>query len=113
MTKRANNMLLPKVEVIDMRMEMNNGNRSVFSERLKTEIMENINKGQQTIVFLNRRGYASFVLCRSCGYVLICPHCNVSLTYHSHEERVICHYCRFNVKKPALCPKSKSNHKIN
>jgi primosomal protein N' (replication factor Y) len=110
MTKRANNMLLPKVEVIDMRMEMNNGNRSVFSERLKTEIMENINKGQQTIVFLNRRGYASFVLCRSCGYVLICPHCNVSLTYHSHEERVICHYCGFTVKNPAVCPKCKSNH---
>jgi len=110
MTKRANNMLLPKVEVVDMRAELNNGNRSVFSERLKAEITDNINKGEQTIVFLNRRGYASFVLCRNCGYVLKCPYCNVSLTYHSHEERVICHYCGFTVKNPAVCPKCKSNH---
>lgn len=110
MSKRANNMLLPKVEVIDMRAEMNNGNRSVFSERLKAEIKVNIEKGQQTIVFLNRRGYASFVLCRSCGYVLKCPYCNVSLTYHSHEDRVICHYCGFTLKNPSACPKCKSNH---
>ena len=110
MTKRANKMLLPKVEIIDMRSELEKGNRSVFSEKLSFEISENLKNGQQTIVFLNRRGYASFVLCRSCGFVLMCPYCNISLTYHSHEDRVICHYCGFTVKNPKKCPKCQSNH---
>jgi len=110
MTKRANNMLLPEVKVVDMRNELNAGNRSVFSRCLQNEIRKNIDSGQQTIVFLNRRGYATFILCRNCGYVLKCPYCDVSLTYHSHEERVICHYCGFTVKNPEHCPKCKSNH---
>lgn len=110
MTKRANNMCLPRVEVVDMRSELTNGNRSVFSQSLQNEIRKNIEKEQQTIIFLNRRGYASFVLCRNCGLVLKCPYCNVSLTYHAHDERVICHYCGFTVKNPSTCPKCKSNH---
>ncbi|HOM01706.1 MAG TPA: primosomal protein N' [Acetivibrio sp.] len=110
MTKRANNMLLPEVRIIDMRDELNAGNRSVFSRCLQDEIGKNIANGQQTIVFLNRRGYATFILCRNCGYVLKCPYCDVSLTYHSHEERIICHYCGFTVKNPERCPKCKSNH---
>ncbi|GAE86838.1 replication restart helicase PriA [Acetivibrio straminisolvens] len=110
MNKRANNMLLPEVRIIDMRDELNAGNRSVFSRCLKDEIRKNIDNGQQTIVFLNRRGYATFILCRNCGYVLKCPYCDVSLTYHSHEERIICHYCGYTVKNPESCPKCKSNH---
>ncbi|ODM25604.1 primosomal protein N' [Acetivibrio mesophilus] len=110
MTRRANNMLLPEVKIIDMRDELSAGNRSVFSRCLKDEIRKNIANKQQTIVFLNRRGYASFILCRNCGYVLKCPYCNVSLTYHSHDERIICHYCGFTVKSPEHCPKCKSNH---
>lgn len=110
MTRRTNNMLLPEVKIVDMRDELSCGNRSVFSRGLQKEMRKNIDDGQQTIVFLNRRGYASFILCRNCGYVLKCPYCDVSLTYHSHEERIICHYCGFTVKSPECCPKCKSNH---
>ncbi len=110
MTKRANNMVLPKVHVVDMRNELEEGNRSMFSRKLREEIEKNIEKSCQTIIFLNRRGYASFVLCRSCGNTLKCPYCNVSLTYHAYEGRLICHYCGYTVKSPSNCPKCNSTH---
>jgi len=110
MSSRANNMLLPTVEIIDMRNELDEGNRSIFSRRLAAEIARNIESGQQTILFLNRRGHASFVLCRSCGHTIKCTNCNVSLTYHSHDERLICHYCGYTVKNPSTCPKCGSNY---
>jgi primosomal protein N' (replication factor Y) (superfamily II helicase) len=77
---------------------------------LSDEITKNIKTGQQTILFLNRRGYASFVLCRSCGYTVRCPHCNITLTYHSFDERLICHYCGHTTKMPKLCPKCSSSY---
>ncbi|MCR4435898.1 MAG: primosomal protein N' [Clostridiales bacterium] len=110
MTKRANHMVMPKIEIVDMKKELEEGNRSVFSRKLTAEINENIRLGQQTILFLNRRGYASFVLCRDCGYTLKCPNCSISLTYHASDERLICHYCGFTVKNPSVCPKCKSAH---
>lgn len=108
MTKRANNMVLPKAYIIDMRDELSSGNRMVFSSKLYKEMEKNIEKDQQTIIFLNRRGYASFILCRSCGFTLMCPNCNITLTYHAYDKRLICHYCGYTTKKPNKCPKCES-----
>ena len=105
MSERANSMLMPEVRIVDMRKELDDGNRSIFSTILKDEIEKNIELGQQTILFLNRRGYASFVLCRGCGYTMRCANCNISLTYHNSDERLICHYCGYTVRMPKLCPK--------
>ncbi|MCX7921866.1 MAG: primosomal protein N' [Clostridia bacterium] len=110
MTERANNMLLPRVDAVDMRKELEEGNRSVFSGRLAEEMVKNLKAGQQTILFLNRRGHSSFVLCRSCGYTVKCLNCNISLTYHAHDERLICHYCGYTIKSPETCPKCKSGY---
>ncbi len=101
---RANALVMPKVEIVDMRRELEEGNRTIFSTRLSQEIAENIKSGQQTILFLNRRGYASFILCRSCGIRLKCRHCNITMTYHSNDSRLICHYCGYTVKLPGTCP---------
>jgi len=106
--KRANMMAMPKVSIVDMREELERGNRSVFSSVLGREISENIAAGQQTILFLNRRGYSSFVLCRKCGYTIKCKNCSISMTYHSSGERLICHYCGYTVKQPGICPRCKS-----
>ncbi len=110
MLERANNMVMPRVHVVDMRQELEAGNRTAFSEKLSEELRINHEKGQQTILFLNRRGYASFVLCRSCGFTARCRHCNISLTYHSHDDRLICHYCGFTTRMPKACPKCGSNY---
>jgi primosomal protein N' (replication factor Y) len=110
MKGRANTMVMPKVHIVDMRKELELGNRSIFSSALSAEIEKNINAGQQTILFLNKRGYASFVLCRSCGIRLKCKHCNITMTYHSVDDRLICHYCGYTVKMPAVCPKCGSSH---
>ncbi|HOP99256.1 MAG TPA: primosomal protein N' [Acetivibrio clariflavus] len=110
MMNRANNLMLPEVRVVDMRRELEAGNRSIFSRILYCEMEENIRRKEQTIIFLNRRGHSSFVLCRNCGYVLKCPKCDVSMTYHSFDERLICHYCGYTVKNVSICPKCKSSH---
>ena len=89
MTDRANRMVMPEVHIVDMRKELEEGNRSVFSRKLAKEIESNIEAGRQTMLFLNRRGYASFVLCRSCGKAITCVNCNVSLTYHAADDRLI------------------------
>jgi len=110
MDKRANNLTLPEVYVVDMRRELEAGNRTIFSRLLSYEMEQNIKRKEQTIIFLNRRGYSSFILCRNCGYVLKCPKCDVSMTYHSVDERLICHYCGYTVKNVSICPKCKSPH---
>ncbi len=110
LTERANRGLLPHTEIIDMRRELDSGNRSMFSSRLAVEIEKNIKSGQQTMLFLNRRGYASFVLCRKCGLALTCPNCSISLTYHAYDDRLICHYCGYTVKNPETCPRCKSRY---
>lgn len=110
MLERANKMIMPKVHVADMRKELDEGNRTTFSSRLSSEIKLNKEKGQQTILFLNKRGYASSVLCRSCGFTARCRNCNISLTYHSYDDRLICHYCGFTTKMPKTCPKCGSSY---
>lgn len=102
--KRANNKPLPKIEVVDMKQELNNGNKSIFSSRLQLEIKDAINNNNQVILFLNRRGYASFVSCRKCGYVFQCENCDISLTYHKKSNTGRCHYCGYEKEIPLECP---------
>ena len=104
MNKRYNGVSLPKTYIADMREELRGGNRSPFSEVLKEEILNNLSTGEQTILLLNRRGYSTFVSCRSCGHVETCPHCNISLTYHSHGGFLMCHYCGYKKSVPEKCP---------
>lgn len=94
---------LPQCEVIDLREELQRGNRSILSDRL-TELMEDrLAKGQQIMLFINRRGLAGFVSCRACGHVIKCPHCDVSLSQHS-GGRMVCHYCGYEEPEPKVCP---------
>ena len=98
LTKRANDQVLPKVQIVDLREELQKGNRSHFSYALQELLYDRLQKGQQSMIFMNRRGYASFVSCRSCGTVVQCPHCQVSLTYHDHNTaipKLVCHYCGY------------------
>lgn len=96
---------LPETTVVDMRDELKNGNRSVFSRTLQGAIEATLARHEQVILFLNRRGYSTFVLCRECGHVMKCPHCDVSLTYHSSGVRMRCHYCGHEQTPPEICPK--------
>ena len=88
LTKRANEAELPKVTIIDLKQELASGNRSMLSRELYSSIEENLKEKRQTILFLNRRGYSTFVMCRECGYVVKCKNCNISLTYHSYEKKL-------------------------
>lgn len=107
---RVNDATLPKTSIIDMRQEMSDGNMSIFSRELIEEMSYNLKKGQQTILFLNRRGFSSFVSCRSCGYVATCPNCNVSLTYHKSINKLICHYCDYAHPVYTKCPECSSKY---
>ncbi len=110
MQKRPKTAVLPKVELVDMRMELENGNKTPFSSRLVEEIQKNKENNQQSILFLNRRGFSTFVICRDCGYTMKCPDCSIALTYHSKTKRLICHYCGFTVQNPSICPSCKSEN---
>lgn len=103
-TRRAKkNSMLPSVMVVDMRKELKEGNRSIFSGRLESLIKEKLAKKEQIILFLNRRGYSSFLSCRNCGAAIKCPHCDVTLTLHQ-DDRLVCHYCNYQIRRPRLCP---------
>lgn len=99
---------LPPISVVDMRQELQQGNRSIFSERLQTALNQLKASGKQGILFIPRRGHSTFVSCRSCGYVIECPHCDVSLSYHyTHQEAtpiLRCHYCNYTQSQPPQCP---------
>ena len=110
LNKRANNASLPEMNIIDMREELENGNRSIFSQKLRNEILTNLGKKEQTILFLNRRGYSTFVICRDCGYTAKCNYCNISLTYHSHENKLKCHYCGYETQNYVECPSCNSKN---
>jgi len=110
MRSRPNTAQLPSVELVDMRLELENGNRSPFSSRLMEELNKNSGNNQQSILFLNRRGFSTFVFCRNCGYTMKCPECNIALTFHSKNNRLICHYCGFTVKNPTKCPSCESGN---
>lgn len=108
LTERYNRTPLPTVHIADMRQEMKNGNRSIFSVVLYKKIKESLDAGKQVILFLNRRGYSSFVSCRTCGYVMKCDTCGVSLTFHKSSGMAECHYCGRRIKVPAKCPECTS-----
>lgn len=110
MNKRMNNQALPSVSIVDMREELREGNRSMFSRELFEKLQDRISKKQQTVLFLNRRGHSSFVMCRDCGYVLQCPNCDISLTYHRFANQMKCHYCGFESSVPLNCPECNSEH---
>lgn len=98
---------LPKVSVVDMRQELKSGNRSILSIEMQTAIAQRLEKNEQIMLFLNRRGYAGFVSCRSCGHVIKCPHCDVSLSSHNNG-RMICHYCGYAIPQIQTCPECDS-----
>ena len=110
LTKRANNSKLPEVEIIDLRQELANGNKSMLSRRLKEEIENNLKTGKQTILFLNRRGFSTFVMCRECGYTVKCKRCDITLTYHKQEHKLKCHYCGYEEKEVRICPECGSDN---
>lgn len=109
MKERYNKKPLPEVEIVDMRTELEEGNKSVLSRRLAVELKENLQKGQQSILLLNRRGYSTFVSCRSCGYVFTCPNCSVSMTYHLKGNNLVCHMCGHTAEVPYVCPQCGSD----
>jgi len=94
----------PLIKIVDMREELRQGNNTIFSRQAEKALQDRLNKGEQAIVFLNRRGYASFVSCRSCGFVFRCSHCDISLTYHARYNTLKCHYCGFRSQLPPVCP---------
>ncbi len=100
---------LPAVEVVDLRTELEAGNKSILSRRLAELLQERLDRGEQTILFLNRRGFAGFMSCRSCGVALKCPHCDVSLTLH-RGGRLVCHYCGHEEAAPKVCPSCGSRY---
>ncbi len=103
LTKRLTGGSLPTVEIADMRKELLDGNRSILSGRLAELLSDRLAKKEQTMLFLNRRGFSGFVSCRSCGYVPVCPHCSVSLSLHGNR-RLLCHYCGYEEELPERCP---------
>ena len=108
LTKRANNSNLPEVQIVDLKMELATGNRSMISNLLYSEMEKNLKEKRQTILFLNRRGYSTFIMCRDCGYTLKCPNCNISLTYHITQNILKCHYCGHTERPVSACPECKS-----
>lgn len=108
--QRYNANPLPRVELVDMREELKEGNRTIFSDLLYRKMEETLEKGQQIILFLNRRGYSTFISCRECGEVMKCPECGVSLVYHKHENAGVCHYCGKRFDIPKVCPSCGSKY---
>jgi primosomal protein N' (replication factor Y) len=110
--ERIQSRPLPPVEVVDMRQELQQGNRSIFSRSLQDALQQLHSSGQQGILFIHRRGHSTFVSCRSCGYVIECPNCDVSLAYHHTEsgapELLRCHYCNYGRSHPRNCPECSS-----
>lgn len=105
LTQRANQAAtLPTIDVVDMRQEVENGNVSSFPMSLQEKLQERLEKNEQSVLLLNRRGYSSFVMCRDCGYVLPCPNCDISLTLHMDSKTMKCHYCGHEERIPYRCP---------
>lgn len=102
--KRINQFPLPKIELIDMAEEIRNKNYSLFSQAMKTQIQMCLERDEQVILLLNKRGYATYVRCLDCGEVIKCPHCDVTLTYHKADHKLRCHYCEHQIEMPKTCP---------
>ncbi len=102
--KRYNRMALPQVEIVDLKRELRRGNDKSISSFLREELQKNIDNGEQSILFINRRGTSKLITCGDCGYIYKCPHCSVSLTYHAGVRRLQCHYCGFSQRVATICP---------
>jgi len=107
---RVHHRPFPQVEIVDMRDELRKGNRSLFSTCLRDELLACLERGEQAVLFLNRRGFSTFIMCRECGETLMCPHCDISLTYHQTNRTVRCHYCGYAERVPTICPNCQSPH---
>jgi len=110
MDQRVGLRPLPRFHVVDMRQELQAENRSMFSRTLHQMVQDRLDKGEQMVIFLNRRGFSTFVMCRSCGYTLRCVHCDISLTYHKTDHTARCHYCGYTIRQPEACPECQSSH---
>lgn len=108
--ERYNKTPLPKVEIVDMREELKEGNMTIFSRKLYGQISKELEEGRQVILLQNRRGYSNFISCRECGMVMRCPECGISLTYHKTKEKMMCHYCGRSFKVPSECPECESKY---
>lgn len=104
LSQRVNDLEMPKIEIVDMAMELRNGNEGLFSVEMQKALADVLKKNEQAMLFINRRGYASFVMCRECGYIAKCSDCDVSLAYHSEENLLKCHYCGKTFKMLTNCP---------
>ena len=107
---RVQDRPMPSVSIVDMRQELKAGNRSMFSRQLHDAILGNLSRGEQAVLLLNRRGYSTFVMCRSCGYTAECPHCEIALTYHRVSHNLRCHYCGYARPEQRQCPECNSEH---
>ncbi|PSL51139.1 replication restart DNA helicase PriA [Salsuginibacillus halophilus] len=110
LTERVNQKAMPEVKMVDMREELKEGNRSPLSTVMLEELEKRLERGEQSVLFLNRRGFSTFIMCRSCGFTSQCPHCEISLTYHKRHHQLKCHYCGFEETAPAACPECGSEH---
>src|SRR5699024_8219906 len=99
----------PKVEVVDMRKELHAGNRTLFSRTLKHKMEQTIERQEQIVLLLNRRGYSTFVMCRDCGHVTECPHCDISLTFNKQSRQLKCNYSEYEELMPDICPEFESD----
>ncbi|WP_446008481.1 primosomal protein N' [Candidatus Electrothrix sp.] len=104
MSKRIHDQVMPEVDIVDLREKQEKRKSTFFSEQLFTALQENLEKKQQSLLFVNRRGYAAFMLCRDCGYIIQCRHCKVSLTHHQRDNRLLCHYCGYSTTPNLVCP---------
>ena len=107
---RVSTFGMPDVKIVDLREELASGNKSMFSRYLYDEIKKNIENKEQTILFLNRRGYSTFIMCRDCGYVVKCEKCDVAMTYHSTRNKLLCHYCGAEKQVVSICPECGSQN---
>jgi primosomal protein N' (replication factor Y) len=108
MTQRVQGRPLPSVEIVDMRKELQEGNRSLLSRTLHQKIEQRLAQNEQMVLFLNRRGFSTLVICRDCGFALNCPHCEISLTYHKVDQTCRCHYCGYTEPVHPRCPQCQS-----
>lgn len=110
LSERADGALLPQIKVVDMREELMNDNKSIFSASLFSGLKQTLENKEQAILFLNRRGFSTFVSCRKCGYVFKCRNCDIALTYHNHASNLTCHYCGAKRELVNTCPRCKSKY---
>jgi primosomal protein N' (replication factor Y) len=108
--QRIEDLPMPEVHIVDMRQERKEGNWGIFSGILREQVAQRLHKGEQIILFLNRRGFSTCIKCQECGFVMACPHCDVTLTYHAQDLTVKCHYCGFRQPAPHVCPSCRGQH---